>query len=91
LGDDNAMKAIVQHKYGAPDAVLELKDIDQPVVGDDEVLVRVHAASVNPADWHVMRGSPRPDACRWIAAALQIPLATSQGSGRTASGAWALT
>lgn len=52
------MKAIVQHKYGAPEAVLELQDIDQPVVGDDEVLVRVHASSVNPADWHFMRGSP---------------------------------
>ncbi len=52
------MKAIVQHKYGAPEAVLELQDIDQPVVGDDEVLVRVRAASVNPADWHLMRGSP---------------------------------
>lgn len=52
------MKAIVQHKYGAPEAVLELQDIDQPVLGDDEVLVRVQAASVNPADWHLMRGSP---------------------------------
>jgi NADPH:quinone reductase-like Zn-dependent oxidoreductase len=52
------MKAIVQHNYGAPEAVLELQDIDQPVVGDDEVLVRARAASVNPADWHLMRGSP---------------------------------
>jgi NADPH:quinone reductase-like Zn-dependent oxidoreductase len=51
------MKAIVQARYGSPD-VLELKEIDKPVVGDDEALVRVHAASVNPADWHVMRGSP---------------------------------
>ncbi|MFF3325088.1 NAD(P)-dependent alcohol dehydrogenase [Streptomyces sp. NPDC002889] len=49
------MKAIVQDAYGPPD-VLELKDIDTPVVGDDDVLVRVHAASVNPADWHFMRG-----------------------------------
>lgn len=52
------MKAIVQHKYGGPEAVLELKDIDQPMLGSDDVLVRVQAASVNPADWHVMRGSP---------------------------------
>jgi NADPH:quinone reductase-like Zn-dependent oxidoreductase len=52
------MKAIVQHKYGAPEAVLELQDIDQQVVGDDEVLVRVHASSVNLADSHFMRGSP---------------------------------
>jgi hypothetical protein len=40
------MKAIVQVQYGSPD-VLRLKDIDKPVVKDDEVLVRVHAAAVN--------------------------------------------
>ena len=51
------MKAIVYNRYGSPD-VLELAEIDKPVVGDDEVLVRVHAAAVNPADWHVMRGLP---------------------------------
>jgi NADPH:quinone reductase-like Zn-dependent oxidoreductase len=51
------MKAIVRDKYGPPD-VLELKDIDKPVFGDDEVLVRVHATSVNPADWHLLRGEP---------------------------------
>jgi NADPH:quinone reductase-like Zn-dependent oxidoreductase len=51
------MKAIVYHEYGSPD-VLELKDIDKPLVKDDEVLVRVHAASVNRLDWHLMRGSP---------------------------------
>ncbi len=58
------MKAIVQDKYGSPD-VLELQDIDKPVVKDDEVLVRVRAASANPADWHFMRGLPyimRPQA-----------------------------
>jgi NADPH:quinone reductase-like Zn-dependent oxidoreductase len=51
------MKAIVQGKYGLPD-VLEFKDIDKPVVKDDEVLVRVHAAAVNIADWHLLRGIP---------------------------------
>jgi NADPH:quinone reductase-like Zn-dependent oxidoreductase len=51
------MKAIVYHEYGSPD-VLELQDIEKPVVRDDEVLVRVRAASVNPADWHFMRGVP---------------------------------
>jgi len=51
------MKAVVQRRYGPPE-VLELRDIDQPVVGDAEVLVGVRAASVNPADWHVMRGRP---------------------------------
>src|SRR5918995_5213545 len=40
------------------DDVLELTDIDKPEPGDDEVLVRVHAASVNPADWHFLRGTP---------------------------------
>ncbi len=52
------MKAIVQDKYGSPDDVLELKDIDKPVVKDDEVLVRVHATSVHPDVWHVVRGLP---------------------------------
>ncbi len=52
------MKAIVQDKYGLPDDVLELQDIDKPVVKDDEALVRVHAASIHIGDWHVMRGQP---------------------------------
>jgi NADPH:quinone reductase-like Zn-dependent oxidoreductase len=51
------MKAIVQDRYGSPD-VLELEDLDKPEPGDDEVLVGVHAASVNPADWHLLRGEP---------------------------------
>jgi NADPH:quinone reductase-like Zn-dependent oxidoreductase len=52
------MKAIVQEKYGSPCDVLNLKVIDKPVVKDDEVLVRVHAASVHPDVWHVVRGMP---------------------------------
>lgn len=51
------MKAIVQDRYGSPD-VLEYRDVEKPAVGDDEVLVRVHAASVNARDWHLMRGDP---------------------------------
>ena len=51
------MKAIVQGRFGPPE-VLELREIDQPEPGDDEVLVRVHAASVNPADWYAMTGTP---------------------------------
>lgn len=51
------MKAIVQDRYGSPD-VLELREVDQPVAADNEVLVRVHAAAVNARDWHVMRGDP---------------------------------
>jgi NADPH:quinone reductase-like Zn-dependent oxidoreductase len=51
------MKAIVQDRYGTAD-VLELRDIDRPVVGDDNVLVRVHAASAFIGDWHIMTGLP---------------------------------
>ena len=51
------MKAIVYEVYGSPD-VLQVKDIQKPVVGDDDVLVRVRAAALNPLDWHFMRGEP---------------------------------
>ena len=51
------MKAMVQDTYGSAE-VLELRDIDKPEIGDDEVLVRVRAAGVNPADWAVMSGLP---------------------------------
>ncbi|MEV8634858.1 NAD(P)-dependent alcohol dehydrogenase [Streptosporangium sp. NPDC051023] len=51
------MKAFVLRSYGSPDA-LDLTDIDKPVPGDDEVLVRVRATSVQPYDWHLMRGEP---------------------------------
>jgi NADPH:quinone reductase-like Zn-dependent oxidoreductase len=51
------MKAIVQTRYGPPD-VLQLKDVDKPVVKDDEVLVRVHAVAVNIGDGHLLRGMP---------------------------------
>jgi NADPH:quinone reductase-like Zn-dependent oxidoreductase len=51
------MKAIVYHDYGSPD-VLKYEDIDKPTAGDDQVLIKIRAASVNPLDWHVMRGTP---------------------------------
>jgi NADPH:quinone reductase-like Zn-dependent oxidoreductase len=51
------MRAIVQDKYGAAD-VLEARDIDTPEVGDNEVLVRVHAAGVDRGVWHLMTGLP---------------------------------
>ncbi len=51
------MKAIVQNRYGSPDD-LELREIDRPVVGADDVLVRVRAASITAADCHIVRGSP---------------------------------
>jgi NADPH:quinone reductase-like Zn-dependent oxidoreductase len=51
------MKAVVNRGYGSPD-VLELQDIDRPAVKDDEVLVRVLAAAVNPPDWAGVHGEP---------------------------------
>ena len=52
------MKATVRDRYGSPDAVVVLREIDRPVAADDEVLVRVRAASVNPADWYGVTGTP---------------------------------
>ena len=54
------MQAIVYDEYGAPNEVLKLRDVDKPTVADDEVLVRIHAASANPYDWHYLRGLPYP-------------------------------
>ena len=51
------MKAIVHSRYGPPDA-LRLKDIDQPVINEDQVLVRVHAAAVGKGDWLTVKGLP---------------------------------
>ena len=51
------MKAIVQTEYGSTQ-MLSLQEVDKPVVPDNGVLVRVHAASVNAGDWHLMRGTP---------------------------------
>ena len=51
------MKAIVYCDYGGPE-VLRLQEVEKPVPADGRVLVRVRAASVNPLDWHYMRGTP---------------------------------
>jgi NADPH:quinone reductase-like Zn-dependent oxidoreductase len=51
------MKAIVYHRYGGPE-VLRVEDIPIPEVNDGQILVRVVAASVNPLDWHLLRGEP---------------------------------
>lgn len=53
------MKAIVRHRYGTTD-VLELVNLPKPSPGDEEVLIRVRAAGLNPFDWHMMRGTPWP-------------------------------
>jgi NADPH:quinone reductase-like Zn-dependent oxidoreductase len=51
------MKAFVREEYGPPE-VLELRDLEKPIPGDEELLVRVRAASVNPFDWHMLTGAP---------------------------------
>jgi NADPH:quinone reductase-like Zn-dependent oxidoreductase len=49
------MKAIVVERYGRPD-VLELRNVERPGIEDDQVLVRVHASSVNPTEWYQVTG-----------------------------------
>ncbi len=51
------VKAIVQDRFGPP-GTLQLADTGRPKAGPDDVLVRVHAAALNPADWHILRGDP---------------------------------
>jgi Alcohol dehydrogenase GroES-like domain len=70
------MKAIVQERFGPPEA-LRLVDIDKPEVGADDVLVRVHAAALNPADWHILRGDPL--VARLMGVGLTKPKATVAG------------
>ena len=52
------MKAVVQERYGAPERALRLEEIDRPTVGDDELLIRVRATSVNTPDWITVAGVP---------------------------------
>jgi NADPH:quinone reductase-like Zn-dependent oxidoreductase len=51
------MKAVVYTNYGSPD-VLEIRDVKKPVPNDDQILIKVRAAAVNPLDWHFMEGTP---------------------------------
>lgn len=54
----STMTAVTQAQYGLPD-VLHLEEVQQPQVGDNDVLLRVHAAGLHIGDWHVMTGEPR--------------------------------
>src|SRR5450759_670166 len=51
------MKAIVYHNYGSPD-VLKLEEVNKPIPADDEVLIKIHAVSVNRSDWEALTGKP---------------------------------
>ena len=57
LPAEAGMKAVMQRRYGLPE-VLEYTDVGRPVVGDGDVLVGVHAASVHPGDYFLMTGAP---------------------------------
>src|SRR3712207_790675 len=57
--EENLVKAIVRDTYG-PSEVLELREIDKPEIGDEEVLLRVHAAGVDRGVWHIMTGLAYP-------------------------------
>jgi NADPH:quinone reductase-like Zn-dependent oxidoreductase len=69
------MKAIVHERYGPPN-VLELRDVEMPTIDDDEVLLRVHAASVNPVEWYGVTG---PYFVRAFGGGLRKPKSTTVG------------
>ena len=72
------MKAIVQNRYGTePDVVLQLAEIAKPTISDNEVLVRVRAASVDRGTWHVMTG--RPYLIRAVGFGFRAPKAPNPG------------
>ena len=70
------MKAIVHEQYGMPD-VLELRDVELPVIADNQVLLRVHASSVNPAEWYGVTG---PFFARAFGGGLRKPKSTKVGA-----------
>src|SRR3954466_3726817 len=51
------MKAFTKTKYGGPE-ILQLEDVEKPMLNDNQIRVRVLANSANPADWHILRGKP---------------------------------
>src|SRR4051794_33994329 len=78
ISNGETMSAIVQDAYGiAPEAVLRLAEIARPTIGDDEVLVRVAAASVDMGTWHCMTGMPY--AMRLMGFGVRSPKASNPG------------
>jgi len=81
--EEITMKAIVQDRYGGPEA-LEFAEIDRPPLGDRDALVRVHAASIHFGDQMIMRGQPklfRP-IYGWASRETAFPASTSRGRWR---------
>ena len=70
------MKAIVYHDYGSPD-VLRYEEVEKPVPGDEEVLIKVRAAALNALDWRILRGKPWP--MRLMIGGLRKPKNTRPG------------
>src|SRR6478672_49107 len=58
LSRQGTMQAVIHQAYGAPETVLTVQDVEKPAPKDDEVLVRVRAASMHPDVWHVIVGYP---------------------------------
>src|SRR5436309_15145925 len=65
------MKAAIYTSYGPPD-VVHIAEVEKPAPKDDEVLIKVRAASVNPLDWRLMKGKPR--ALRIVPRLLKMPI-----------------
>ncbi|MHA7156328.1 NAD(P)-dependent alcohol dehydrogenase [Arthrobacter sp. TMN-50] len=72
------MRAVIQSGYGSPADVLEIREIDRPLVGENEVMVQVRAASVHPDIWHVVAGLPR--VLRLMGSGLRRPKITVPGT-----------
>ena len=76
------MKAIFHERYGPPD-VVEVREVDKPAIEDNQVLVRVHASSVNPAEWYGITG---PWFARLLGSGIRRPKTTTWAP--TSPGAW---
>jgi NADPH:quinone reductase-like Zn-dependent oxidoreductase len=75
------MKAVVYDEYGPPD-VLQLRDVERPVPKDDEVLIRVHASSINDWDWGLLHGTPFINRLPFGIRKPQFPILGSDVAGR---------